>query len=216
MRRTTILLLSLLAASANAATYKWIDADGRVTYSDRAPSASARPMNEPGGQPAAAPSGDSSLPYALRTAVSRYPVVLYTSRDCGVCDSGREMLEKRGVPFTERRLRTQAEVDALKARGFADFAVPAITVGGEKAAGFDADGWGALLDSAGYPKTSLLPRGWRPASAASAGSARTGSAVAGAPTPVEERAYAQPESVEYRAAPRALPPGTLPASRLRF
>jgi glutaredoxin len=195
-------------------------------------------MNEPGGQPATAPTGDSRLPYALRAAVSRYPVVLYTSRDCDVCDTGREMLEKRGVPFTERKLRTQAEVDALKARGFADFAVPAITVGREKAAGFDPTGWGTLLDAAGYPKTSLLPAGWRPATASGSGGAtgalaapvpnkpataeangatpREGAAVAGVPKPVEERAYAQPEQVEYKAAPRALPAGALPASRLRF
>jgi hypothetical protein len=163
MRRTTILLLSLLAASANAATYKWIDADGRVTYGDRPPSASARPMNEAAAAPNAEAPGDGRLPYALRTAAARFPVVIYTAKDCAACAAGRDHLQRRGIPFSERVLRTQADVDALLARGFAEALVPALSVGRERASGFEGGGWDALLDAAGYPKSSMLPKGWRPA-----------------------------------------------------
>lgn len=172
MPRIAFLLLALLVSgAAQAATYKWIDADGRVNYGDRPPDANARPMSiasppAPGGADSAA--GDPSLPYPLRMASLRYPVTLFTGRDCEPCERAREHLARRGIPFAERQLRTERDLESFRKLGFAEPNVPSIRVGRESGAGYQADAWDRLFDAAGYPRTSMLPAGWRPTPAQAA------------------------------------------------
>ena len=248
MSRKTLLpiLLFTLAANGYAATYKWVDAEGRVNYSDTPPSGAVKPLDSAAASPA--PAGDAQLPYPLRAAAARYPVKLYTSRDCGVCDSARAHLAQRGIPFAEQLLRTEADVEAFKRLGFSERSVPALAVGREKTGGFDPQGWDLLLDAAGYPKTSMLPRGWQArtgnlsastqaagaSTAASAGTQSSASAAAlqsagtaattGVPASagaeasgVPERDFASPLSVKRTQAPTAQPARlATPASSLRF
>jgi glutaredoxin len=190
----------------------------------------------------AAPAGDGRLPYPLRVAAARYPVTLYTSRDCGVCDSARAHLTQRGIPFAEQSLRTEADVQTFKRLGFTEQSVPALAVGREKTGGFDPQGWDQLLDAAGYPKTSMLPRGWQARTGATSSTASAAGASASAPsggsatasptasptadtaaTPaadasgVPERDFASPLSVKRTQAPTAQPARlATPASSLRF
>ena len=65
--------------------------------------------------PAATPSEAGALPYPLRQAVQRYPVTLYTSDKCNPCNSARELLQKRGVPFTEKTITTAEDGQAFAA-----------------------------------------------------------------------------------------------------
>jgi len=165
--RVLSLLLALAAAlpAAQAATYKWVGADGRVNYGDRPPHAGASADGGPGApasassQPAAG--GARALPYALRTASARFPVTLYTGRDCEPCETARAHLKQRGIPFSERSLSTEQDMDAFRKLGFTESAVPAVTVGREKMTGYQAGAWDRLLDAAGYPKSSQLPAGWQ-------------------------------------------------------
>src|SRR5205085_870050 len=81
--------------------FRIIGPDGKVTFSDRPPpDAKAVPaqtvtMGGGGGTPSA------SLPLELRNVVNRYPVTLYTTANCGPCESARSYLRQRGVPYTE-------------------------------------------------------------------------------------------------------------------
>ena len=166
MRTTLLIFLSLLALHAHAGTYRWVDADGRVNYGDRPPPGRAWLVRDDAGnsdpvQPPAA----GALPYAVSSAAKRYPVRLYTTRDCPACDAARTQLIQRGIPFVERTLRSEADAAAFKRLGFADLRVPALSVGSQTAQGYAAGDWNQLLDAAGYPKSSMLPRGWRPAAA---------------------------------------------------
>lgn len=158
------LVLAALAATLGApdahAQYKWIGSDGRVNYGDRPPPADSRRLVRApaGAHSSEAPaSGDHRLPYALRTATTRYPVVLYTTADCEPCDLGRHHLMKRGVPFVEKQVKSAADAKAFGALKFESTQFPALAVGSDRMVGFEASRWDRMLDAAAYPRSSLLP-----------------------------------------------------------
>jgi hypothetical protein len=141
--------------------YRIVGPDGKVTFSDRPPAeptvrASAAPV-----VPLGTPAGDASLPFELRAVSTRYPVVLYTQAECGPCDSGRNLLSGRGIPFTERTVTTREDADALQRLSGGAASLPLLTVGAQRLQGFSETEWQQFLDAAGYPKTSQLPAGWR-------------------------------------------------------
>ena len=119
-------LMGLLAAAAFSGNdanaqqiYRIVGADGRVTFSDKPPpdakgKANAAPMASLSG---AGSSQTASLPIELRDAVNRYPVTLYTAPDCVPCGTGRAMLSARGVPFTEKTVTSNEDIEALKRLG---------------------------------------------------------------------------------------------------
>lgn len=155
----------LLACSLPAvAQYKWVAPDGTVNYGDRPPTG-ARKLELKGAAAAPAPSGAADLPYALRGPVARYPVTLYSSPSCEPCNQLRDHLGKRGIPFSERRLGTAADLEAFKKLGFQDNLLPALTVGRQRQTGYQQHSVDALLDAAGYPRNSVLAKNWRPSPA---------------------------------------------------
>lgn len=205
-----------LACSAGAAwaQYKVIGPDGRVTYTDRpAPEQGHRvvPMSRSGvaaaeaaERPAAsvAVSPNPALPLELRNVAARFPVTLYTTADCSACDSGRALLTQRGIPYSERRIGTEDDVNTLQ-RQFGWRVVPSITIGGQALRGFNAAEWTGFLDAAGYPAESRLPRSWP---------APTPTPMSVAPAPARA-AVAEPPPAEPPPLPAAPPP---PAGGIRF
>jgi glutaredoxin len=151
-------LLSTLVAPA-LAQYKWVGAGGTVTYSDLPPPAgiSAQTLSKTG----LVKRDEAALPSGLASAAGKYPVVLYTTRDCAPCQQARALLVKRGVPFTEKTVQTHADVETFKRIGFEQPAFPAMSVGRERTTGLQAEDWERLIDAAGYPKTASLPPGYR-------------------------------------------------------
>lgn len=174
-----IALISLgLAAPLAAAPYKWVDEDGKVTYGDRPPMhpgvkllsapgkpAGASPAAQSGPAAAAPATATANLPTVLKTVAGRNPVVLYTGRDCAPCASARAHLSKRGIPFTEKSLGSEADVEAFRKLGFGDMTVPALSVGADKLTGYESGAWDRALDGGGYPKSSLLPHDYKAAAA---------------------------------------------------
>lgn len=153
-------LAAALVAPAAHAQYKWIDADGRVNYGDQPPPSDRRRVIRaaPGVHSSEAPAaGDHRLPYALRSATNRYPVVLYTAPDCAPCDLGRSHLAQRGVPYTEKLVRTAADLRAFSALQPGSTQFPVLTVGTDRMTGFEATLWNRMLDAAAYPRSSMLP-----------------------------------------------------------
>jgi len=199
---TSLATLALLSALPAQAQYKVVGPDGKVTYTDRPPTEQASkvsPLRGPGG--AAAPVANSTpLPAELRAVVQRFPVVFYTTASCVPCDSARTLLRQRGIPLTERQILSNDDMPALE-RLTGSRALPALTVGGQAATGYSESQWSSLLDLAGYPKESRLPRDH-----------------VGAPaTPLVARQAAAPQP-EYTPPPTPSPtevPST-PASGIRF
>ena len=153
------LLMTLACAGAQAqGVYRIVGPDGKVTFSDRPP---AEGNAQPARAAAAAPaSANGALPYELRQVASRFPVTLYTGNDCAPCTSARNMLNARGVPFTERTVNTNEDIDALQ-RLSGSTSLPFGSIGGQQLSGFSEAEWAQYLDAAGYPKQSQLPRNYR-------------------------------------------------------
>lgn len=155
---TALLGTLLLAASAQAQVFRVVGPDGRVTYSDQPPAQPARELA--GGASSAGTSGGATLPYQLTQTMQRYPVTLYTSKDCAPCHSGRNLLVNRGVPFTEKTVESNDDVAALQRQaGAAE--LPVVTIGAQRLKGYSDSEWSQFLDAAGYPKTSQLPANYR-------------------------------------------------------
>jgi len=163
--QAAICALLLAAASADAQmVYRIVGADGRVTFSDKPPVSAEQGKIAAAGTGGTAAASTASLPFELRQVVSRYPVTLYSGPDCGPCSAGRAMLSSRGIPFSERSVTTSEDIAALK-RISGEAALPFLTIGGQRIKGYTDVEWGQYLDAAGYPKTSMLPSGYRQASA---------------------------------------------------
>jgi glutaredoxin len=141
--------------------YRIVGPDGRVTFSDKPPlDPNARATAEPVVPPATGTgTGDSALPFELRQVTSRYPVLLYTGPGCAPCGAGRAMLSNRGIPFTEKTVTTNDDIDALSRLAGAP-TLPTLTIGAQQLKGYSEVEWTQFLDAAGYPKTSQLPAGY--------------------------------------------------------
>ncbi|NDP64902.1 DUF4124 domain-containing protein [Polaromonas sp.] len=166
------LLALVLASGAVTAlqaqqVYRIVGPDGKVTFSDRLPSVqvngtkvSEDNADTPGGTAVAA-----GLPFELRQVALKYPVVLYTGDNCAPCGAGRSLLTSRGVPFSEKTVRTAADAEALQ-RLSGEASLPFLTIGSQQLKGFSDAEWTQFLNAAGYPKSSILPASYRPAAAA--------------------------------------------------
>ena len=150
------LALLVLAAPCATAQYKVIGADGKVTYTDRAPTTSEGRATQLGAR-AEASAAEQDLPFELRQIASKYPVTLYTATGtCDACVSARQLLKQRGIPYAERQAVTSEDVDALeKLSGGRD--APTLTIGSQVLRGLAPDTWNQYLDAAGYPRESRLP-----------------------------------------------------------
>lgn len=153
MKCVGLLLGCLLVVPLNLQAgelYRWLGSDGKVHYGDL-------PPNEPTQVEAIelppAPPPSLELPYETRRAQQNFPVTLYVAENCAeYCESARKLLNKRGIPFTEKMLVTKEEIDAFKALSGAD-SIPVLAVGKNFLKGFSAEQWQTELDVAGYPQT---------------------------------------------------------------
>ena len=154
-------MVASFAAMPAHAQYKVIGADGKVTYTDRAPTATGAKVTAMSGRPAAGGPVDATLPLELRQAASRYPVTLYTvTGGCDPCESARQLLRQRGVPFSEKQVLTGDDSDALeRISGGRD--APTLAIGSQTLRGLAPEVWGSYLDAAGYPRESRLPANYQ-------------------------------------------------------
>jgi glutaredoxin len=163
MRSTFLLAGGLLAALVPAwGQYKVVAPDGSVTYTDRPPADASLKVTELGRSTIVPPPNPGTgLPADLLQLATRFPVTLFTAADCRPCDSGRQLLRQRGIPYTEREVVGNEDVTALE-RLVGSRTVPSLTVGGQALRGYSLGDWTAYLDAAGYPRESRLPASWAP------------------------------------------------------
>jgi len=155
-----LLGLSALSLSAQAqGVYRIVGPDGKVTFSDK-PSVQA-PGKVLDIRVNAAESVDANFAYELRQAISQFPVVLYSTRNCVPCDAGRRMLQQRGIPFTEKTVNSTQDMDALQKIG-GNNSLPLLTIGSQQIQGFSEPDWQQYLSAATYPAQNSLPANYRP------------------------------------------------------
>ena len=154
MRLLIAFSLLAFALAAGAQLYRWTDESGKVHYTDMPPPANAKDVQKKGssrtgGADAASAATQS---YALQQAVKNFPVTIYTSKDCGnPCQKGLDYLKKRGVPYTDKVVAKQSEVDEVVKLAGAP-RVPVLVVGIVVQKDYEEQAWGEALDTAGYPK----------------------------------------------------------------
>ncbi|MFZ4287437.1 glutaredoxin family protein [Variovorax sp. HJSM1_2] len=199
---TTMLLLAGHSAMAQA-VYRIVGPDGKVTFSDRPPppSSPAKASVDTRAEAAANSAGTGNvLPYALQQVARQYPVTLYTSKDCAPCNSARNLLNSRGVPYSERTVSSNEDNDALQ-RISNDNALPFGTIGGQQLKGFSDLEWTQYLDAAGYPKTSQLPTNYRRPAATPLVAVKAPEQAAPAAAPQANAPQAPPQDPQPRNAP---------------
>ena len=200
---------ALLATATQAQqVHRIVGPDGKVTFSDRAPEdkkAQSTVLSTASGGAASNP----ALPSELRQIASRFPVTLYTGESCSPCQQARQLLIQRGVPFTERSVNTNDDLDALR-RLSGESALPFGTIGRQQLKGFSDAEWTQYLDAAGYPAQSRLPRGYTQPAATPL--APTKAPAASAPDAPQEAASAPTGRLRRQAPPPPPPGGPTPSS----
>lgn len=149
-------VLALLCASAGAQQlYKSVAPDGTVSYSDKPPtSANAKIEKKNYGGGSAVTTDD--LPFELANAAKASPVTLYTNGNCAPCDQGRKMLNDRGIPFAEKTVNSNDDINQYT-KQMGGSQIPVLMVGRSKL-NYNLDQWNSALTSAGYPTTSKMPK----------------------------------------------------------
>jgi len=139
----------IACSDAVGQTYRWVDDQGRVHYTQTPPPPQAKEIQRKDFRSGATAYVD--LPYATQLAAKNYPVTLYTQPDCGSpCDQARASLVKRAVPFREVSVLGQKEIDEMK-RVSGKEELPLLVVGSLFQTGFQENAINSLLDTAGYP-----------------------------------------------------------------
>jgi len=191
---TALICTATVAMAAGA--YKWVDADGKVHYSDAPPPDGARMVEET--NVPVRPSTKAGPDVASIAAA--HPVTLYVISDCQTCDLARQYLKRRGVPFAETNVENDPEAQAAMKQRVGALAVPTIIVGEKVMKGYVESLLEGELDAAGYPKA---PVEGESASAQSGetGAPAEGEPAAGAAEPTPEETGAEAAS-EAAAAPQ--------------
>jgi glutaredoxin len=154
MRALLALTVLLTAQLAAAQQYRWLDENGRVHYSDTPPPATAKDVQKKRMTGNAVGVQGS---YSLAEATKNSPVTLYSHPDCKeTCQMARDVLNKRGVPFTEVSAIDDAKIEALR-RLSSSGRVPLLVVGAQVETTISAAAYNQALDLAGYPRPGVAP-----------------------------------------------------------
>jgi glutaredoxin len=154
----TSFAISLLAVAIALPTlsdaqqvYRWVDADGRVQYSDQPPPPGTKNVQEKnvGGNSIQ----NNELSLVAQDAQKKNPVTVYV-HECGeACDAAKAYLNKRGIPHTMVDPSRSLELNKKFKEETGGSVVPVLKVGEKRLSGWSESSWASALDAAGYPKT---------------------------------------------------------------
>jgi glutaredoxin len=156
---TAFILLALAVTTADAQLYRWVDKDGKVSYSDTPPPKDAKDVRQKSFSDNVTVLTDD-VPYSIRVAMEKNPVTLFANACGEPCANARTLLSSRGIPFTDKNPdKDSTAMEALK-QATGGQSVPALKVGSKVLKGYSEDEWNSALTSAGYPRNNpnLRPR----------------------------------------------------------
>lgn len=147
LSRLAPIVLALLPWAAPGVTVvQCREADGSVSFADRCPAGSVKTAERE------IRTGDDGR-LSLAEIARANPVVLYRTPACDACDVARQLLTKRGVPFTEKNVATDQAAQAELQGRVGSLTVPTVAVGDEALTGYSSAAIELALDEAGYPPT---------------------------------------------------------------
>lgn len=139
----------LLGAQPAMATklYKWVDEYGNVTYKDTPPADENIKYKEED-----ISGGTGSGGSVADEAAEKFPVVLYSTPSCSACNSARAYLQSRGIPFQDKDVEGNGELQQELKQKAGEISVPTILIGSKVMRGYVQSLLEGELDAAGYPK----------------------------------------------------------------
>jgi len=138
---TLFLALFLALPTAQAELFRWVDADGSVTYQDRPPPVEVKTASTVRLRGIGGPS-KKQMP----------PVTLYRTPDCAACDSAAQFLTSRKIPVTEVDVSTDLDNQKALKEKSGSLSVPTIVLAKKVMKGFTPSWLQSELESAGYIK----------------------------------------------------------------
>lgn len=140
-------LLICIPASAGAQQiHRWIDADGRVQYTDKPPPGV---KSSPVQSRINSYSGAPVVSGAASPAASRPEIKMFATDWCPYCRKAQDFFARQGIRYThvdiEKSEAARAEYQRLGGRG-----VPVILVGTQRMNGFSEERLASMLKAAGY------------------------------------------------------------------
>jgi glutaredoxin len=171
------------------AVYRIVGPDGKVTFSDKPPASATGKATPTVNLLVPGQAEQINLPLELRQVVAKFPVTLYVGSSCAPCDSGRNLLSNRGIPFTEKTVATAEDAEAFRKLS-SGTSLPLLIIGAQHVAGFQPSEWTQYLNAAGYPEQSKLPATYRrapatPLAAVKSAAAETTKPSSANPAPAE-------------------------------
>lgn len=154
------LAVALVVASSGGVdaqqVYRWVDASGRVQYSDTPPPVGTKNVQEK--NVSGSSIQNNELPLAAADAQKKNPVTIYVS-ECGeACDAAKAYLGKRGIPHTVVDPTRTIELNKKFKDETGGSVVPVMKVGEKRLSGWSESAWASALDTAGYPKTASFSK----------------------------------------------------------
>lgn len=149
--------LAIVAPAAAQTLYKWVDAQGKISYSDQAPPPQAKDLTPTINTLGAGLPQPEPLGFEAQQTANKNPVVLYTAKDCAPCEAARQMLRTSGTPYTEKTISTNEDIAELN-KLFGSDLLPSLTVGKTALKGYDDAAWKAQLATAGYGAATAVPK----------------------------------------------------------
>ncbi len=137
-----------------ATLYKWVDAEGNVTYQGSPPPAEYQVI-EQGEFLGSGPDIDERDQHNRRLAATT-PIDLYTTENCEVCDLVRFHLNQLGLPFIEQTLfDNKVAQDQLKERS-GGLNAPSLFIGDQLVTSYNLSALEATAITAGFrPKMTV-------------------------------------------------------------
>jgi glutaredoxin len=122
-----------------------VDADGNTSFRDQCPPGSSQK-----GKKEISGLGGNDGP-DLSAVAAANPITLYTVPDCDACDLTRNALSGRDLPFTEKNVQDNAEMQEELKTATGGLTVPGIVIGDKVLTGYSRDAIDSALNGAGYP-----------------------------------------------------------------
>jgi len=145
-----LILLTCPLYSAQAEVYKWVDANGTVTFRDTPPPAGVQAAKVEAAPLNVVDTPESSKVELIETTPRprriRADVELYTTRWCGYCRKARAYLDEHGVSYREYDIEKDQEAARRKFQISGGYrGIPFAVINGRKIYGFDQAGYAEAL-----------------------------------------------------------------------
>ena len=158
-----VIVLFTLCGLVNAQSlYKWVDANGNVTYQDTPPPSNVEfeeqsytDPDAPVSESANSDDAGNNAEDQLNTAVEASPVSLYSIPACDACDLVRLFLDNNAVPYAEKNIRGNESLQQELKEISGELTVPTVVIGDKVIDGYSKSALRETLIDKNYPLDQL-------------------------------------------------------------